>query len=191
MLDFPWNIFELRNFLKSLPTVKVWIRTEALIEGVSLSKEHKNRFKNLIDENMLTLRAIPRRNIEALTKLDFPHGAIEELKEKAKNIEIVTVNASLASSFDFTPLIASISSSPPRPVTPSQMTLEKLKKAVGHVNTRVNDSKRKDIIHIVFDKLFEISSMKKILFDLESLIAISTISSDGQTSGIRSGRVTP
>ena len=114
---------------------------------------------------MLTLRAITRMTNEELKKLGFPIGAIIELKEEAKNNEVVTLNASLASSFDSTPPIASTSSSLPSPVTPPQMTLEKLREAVGHLDTRVNDSKRKDMIHIVCDKLVEVSFMKKILFN--------------------------
>ena len=139
--------------------------TEALIEGMSFSKEQKDRLKKLIDENMLTLRAITRMTNEELKKLGFPIGAIIELKEEAKNNEVVTLNASLASSLDSTPRIASTSSSLPSPVTPPQMTLEKLREAVGHLDTRVNDSKRKDMIHIVCDKLVKVSFMKKILFN--------------------------
>ena len=101
----------------------------------------------------------------------------------------MTLNASLARSFDSTPPIASTSSSLPSPVTPTQMTLEKLREAVGHLDTRVNESKRKDMIHIVCDKLVEVSFMKKILFNLESLFAISTISSDSWNSSSTSGRV--
>ena len=72
--------------------------TEAFIEGMSFSKEQKSRLKKMIDEK----------------KLDFQIGAIIELKEEEKNKEVVTVNASLASSFNSTPLIASTSSSPQR-----------------------------------------------------------------------------
>ena len=89
--------------------------TEALIEGMSFSKEQKDRLKKLIDENMLTLRAITRMTNEELKKLGFPIGAIIELKEEAKNNEVVTLNASLARSFDSTPPIASTSSALPSP----------------------------------------------------------------------------
>ena len=123
--------------------------TEALVEGMSFSKEQKYRLKKLIDENMLTLHPITRMTNEELGKLGFPIGARIELQEEAKNNEFVTVNASLASSFDSIPLIASTSSSSPSPVTSPEMILEKLREAVGHLDPRVNGSIRKDMIHIV------------------------------------------
>ena len=100
------------------------------------------------------------------------------------------MNASRTRPFNSTPFIESTSSSLPSPVTLPQMTLEKLREAAGYLDTRVKDSKRKNMIHIVCDKMVEVTSRKKILFDLESLIAISTIDSDSWFSSSTSGRVT-
>ena len=132
---------------------------------------------------MLTLRAITRMTNDQLKRLGVLIGAIRKLKEEAKNNQLVTVNASLASLVNSTLSIASTSSFSPSPLTPPQKTLEKIKEAVGHLDTMVTDSKRKELIRIVCLELVGVSSMSKILLDLESLIAINTIRSGSWNTG--------
>ena len=120
-------------------------------------------------ENMLTLRAIKRMANDELRKVCFPIGAIIEVKEEAMNNRIVTSNASLASSFDSTPFNASTSSSPAGPATPPRMNLEMPREAVGHLNTNLNYSKRKNMNSIVCEKLIDISSKERIMSDLNSI----------------------
>ena len=45
------------------------------------------------------------------------------------------------------------------------MTLEKLREAVGHLDTKASDTELKHMIHFVCDKLVDVSSMRKI-FDV-------------------------
>ena len=137
---------------------------EAFIDGMSFSTEQKDRLKKLVDENMLTLRAITQMTDDQLKSLGFPIGAIIELKAKAESNRIATSTAIPASSGDSTPLISSSPCSSNSPVT-DQLTLEKLREAVGHLDTKANDTERKHMIHFVCDKLVDVSSMRKI-FDV-------------------------
>ena len=137
---------------------------EEFIDGMSFSKEQKDRLKKLVDENMLTLRSITQMIDDQLKSLAFPIGAFIELKAKAESNRIATPTAIPASSGDSAPLISSTPCSCKSPVT-HQMTLQKLREAVGHLDTKANDTERKHMIHFVCDKLVDVSSMRKI-FDV-------------------------
>ena len=119
---------------------------EAFIDGMSFSTEQKDRLKNLVDENMLTLLAITQMTDDQLKSLGFPIGATIELKAKAESNRIATPTAIPASSGDSTPLISSSPCPCKSPVT-DQLTLEKLREAVGHLDTKANDTERKHMIH--------------------------------------------
>ena len=135
---------------------------EEFIDEMSFSKEQKDRLKKLVDENMLTLRSITQMIDDQLKSLAFPIGAFIELKAEINRI--ATPTAIPASSGDSTPLISSTPCSSKSPVT-HQMTLEKLREAVGHLDTKANDTERKQMTHFVCDKLVDVSSMRKI-FDV-------------------------
>ena len=137
---------------------------EAFIDGMSFSTEQKDRLKKLGNENMLNLRAITQMIGDQLKSLGFPIGAIKELKTKAESNRIATPTAIPASSGNSTPLISSSPCSSKSPVT-DQLTLEELREAVGHLDTKANDTERKHMNHFVCDKLADVSSMRKI-FDV-------------------------
>ena len=107
---------------------------------MAFSKEQKDRLKKLVNENMLTLRAITQMTDDQLKSLAFPIGGFIELK--AKSNRIATPTAIPASSGDSTPLISSTPCSSRSPIS-HQMTLEKLREAVGHLDTKANDTEQK------------------------------------------------
>ena len=101
---------------------------------------------------------------DQLKSLGFPIGTISELKAKAESNRIATPTTILASSGDSTPLISSTPCSSKSRIT-HQLTLEKLREAAGHLDTKANDTERKNMFHFVCDKLVDVSSMRKI-FDV-------------------------
>ena len=108
---------------------------EAFIDRMSFSTEEKDHLKNMVDENMLTLRAITKMTDNQLKSLGFPNGTILELKAKAESNRIATPTTIPGSSGDSTPSISSTPCSSKSPVT-HQLTLEKLREAVGHVTQK-------------------------------------------------------
>ena len=63
---------------------------EAFIDRMSFSTEQKDRLKKLVDENMLTLRAITQTTNDQLKSKHFPIGAKIELKAKDESDRIAT-----------------------------------------------------------------------------------------------------
>ena len=133
---------------------------EAVIDRMFFSTEAKDRLKKLVEENMLTLRAITQMTDDQLKSLGFPIGTISELKAKAESNRIATPTTIPGPSGDSFPLILSTPCSK-SPVT-HQLTLEKLREAVGHLDTKANDTERKHMIHFVCDKLVDASSLRNL-----------------------------
>ena len=146
-----------------MQTVADGVKAEAFTDGMSFSTEQKDRLKKLVDENMLTLRAITQMTDVQLKSLGFPIGPMIELKAKAESNRIATPTTISASSGDSTLLVSSSSCSSKSPVT-HQLSLEKLREDVGYL-AKANDTERKHMIHFVCDELVDVSSMRKV-FDV-------------------------
>ena len=155
--------------LKVWATVEVWDLAEALIDGMSFSTEQIGLLKKT-KRCWFHVQSHKWPTNAQLKSIGFPIGAIIELKAMAERNRIATPKSIPASSGDSTPLTWSTSCSSKSPVT-HKMTLEKLREAVGHLGAKADDTERKRLIPFVCDKLFDVSSMRKILIRFGESVA--------------------